>query len=195
MTTTLEQLPVKINTVLEQDAAATAAKQNELEAQTALVTRILEMLRPAVRALGTRPLIADSYRSGADDVTRGEKRAGWRGICLTGKPRPSRRRGGGEDTNGSYEGEDIFLREDGQLIALVYSGHWDNWQGHHNEWQATEGERTVEEFCRDWANAEPEQLLEDIVKLMDKAGDRARATEAANRRADKFRALLALAGK
>lgn len=197
----IEQLTTKINTVIEQEATARVAEQQELAAQVALVTQILEILRPAVRALGTRPLIAYTYAG----ATSTETHASWRGICLTGDAGPlktvsgSRRAWPDTDTNGSYHGEDIFLTEDG-LVELQYAGTWDQMDGSGNwssagsgNWSSAVVEYTVEKFCLIWGSADPERLLQTILALIDKAGDRhAKATEAANRHAEKFRALAAL---
>lgn len=189
----IEQLTTKISTVIEQEATARVAEQQELAAQVALVTRILEILRPAVRALGTRPVLAR-----IDTGATSETRASWRGICLTGVPGPLKTVSGHHrawpdtDTSGVYHGEDVFLVEDGRLVELQYAGTWDQKDGT-SDWGTVECAYTVEKFCLLWARADPELLLQTILALIDKTGDRhAKATDAANRHAEKFRALLAL---
>lgn len=189
----IEQLTTKINTVIEQEATARVAEQQELAAQVALVTRILEILRPAVRALGTRPVLAR-----IDTGATSETRASWRGICLTGVPGPLETVSGQHrawpdtNTNGAYHGEDLFLTEDGRLVELQYTGTWDRRDGSGN-WSSVECACSVEKFCLLWRRADPERLLQTILALIDKTGDRhVKATEVANRHAEKFRALAAL---
>lgn len=173
---------------------AAEAHEDELTAQVALVTKILEIMRPAVRALGTRPVISDSWRSGGNYEST-EERASWRGLILTCEPRkigPSRRKDPGDDFSGAYEGSDVFLSEDGTLTELSYSGTFSSWQGAECGWRGTERVIPVEDFCRRWESAEPADLVKHLLGLVNAAGDRISKAKASTERAAKLRAIAAL---
>jgi hypothetical protein len=189
----LSKLAATISTVVTTHSEAEAAHADKLSAQAALVARILEIARPAARALGTRPKIADTYIVDGGMIT--DQHAIWRGVILTCDPRqigPSRKTIKRDDTQGVYEGVDVFLRDDGALVELSYEGSWSLWQGTRCEWRATEHEITVEEFCRDWTAADPAKLVAQLLALAEAAGDRTKAIAKARARMDKFRAVLAL---
>jgi hypothetical protein len=194
VTTDLTKLSNTITPLVAAHAASEAAKADELAAQISLVTRILEIARPAARALGTRPSICDQFVvSGGGDSK--EARAPWRGIVLSCKSRqigPSRKKTSVDANDGDYEGEDVFLREDGKLVELSYKGSWSNWQGAHCAWHSVERVISVEEFCRDWDCAAPALLVDHLQTLANEAGDRDKATTKSQERASKYRAILAL---
>lgn len=193
LTTAIATLADTIAPLVQAHAESEAAQADELAAQTALVTRILEIARPSVRALGTRPQISDEFISGGGQVDT--KRAPWRGIVLSCEPRQigPERKGRTHDSNeGAYSGSDVFLREDGALVRLNYSGAWSNWQNATCSWEATEDVLTVEDFCARWEASEPAELIAHLLKLAQSAGDRGKVTAAARERAAKYRALAAL---
>lgn len=191
--TGLAKLSDTIAPIVAAHAESEAAKADELAAQVALVSRILEIARPAVRALGSRPLTSNDYIAGEGGV--GSTRASWRGLILTCEPKetgPTRDKLRRDDNDGSYEGCDVFLRDDGQLVELTYSGSWSNWQNSRCGWTAEEETITVEQFCRTCSAAEPDRLVAHLQAIADAAGDRVKATKATLDRAVKYRAILAL---
>jgi len=188
----LSKLAAAISTVVAVNVEADQAHAEKLAAQVALVARILEMARPAARALGTRPKLADTFIVEGGTIV--DQHAIWRGVILTCEPRgagPSRK-STPSDNEGMYEGADVFLRDDGALVELSYEGSWSRWQGTRCEWRGTPREITVEEFCRDWTAADPAKLVAQLLALADAAGDRTKAIAKARARMDKFRAVLAL---
>lgn len=189
----LSKLASTISTVVAANSEADQAHADKLAAHVALVTRILKMAQPAVRALGTRPKLADTYIVEGGTIT--DQYAVWRGVILTCPPNrvgPSRKVTKLDDTKGAYEGAAVFLRDDGALVELSYEGAWSSWQGTRCEWMAIAREITVDEFCRDWPAAEPTKLVAQLLALADAAGDRTKAIAKARARMDKFRAVLAL---
>jgi hypothetical protein len=165
----------------------------ENEAAIALVTEILSIIRPAVRALGTRPLISDSYIAGGNRLVY--VRASWRGIALTTtKPGAERQKIRRDDNDGAYGGSDVFLREDGVLVELTYAGSWSNWQNARCAWESAEREISIAKFVAEWSCASPESLIDHLQEIVDAAGDRAPKTAAARDRAGKLRAIVALLG-
>jgi hypothetical protein len=194
----LSKLAAAISTVVAANVEADQAHADKLAAQVALVARILEMVRPAVRALGSRPRLADTYIVEGGRIT--DQIAAWRGVILSCSPQqvgprknaPARKDGAFEPGTGSYEGADVFLRDDGALVVLFYEGSWNMRQGTRCEWRSTTREITVEEFCRDWMAADPAKLVAQLLALADAAGDRTKAIVKARARMDKFRAVLAL---
>jgi len=189
----LTKLSDTIAPLVAAHAASEEAKTDELAAQVALVARILEIARPAVRALGSRPKTSNDYIAGEGDV--GSTRASWRGLiltCTTKELGPSRDKLRRDDNDGTYEGRDVFLRDDGQLVELAYSGSWSNWQGSRCGWTTEERTITVEAFCRNWATSAPDRLVVQLQALADAAGDRDKVTKVSRARASKYRAILAL---
>ena len=90
--TDLTKLSSAIAPIVAAHAESEAAHADKLAAQIALVTKILEIARPAVRALGTRPKISDKYVSGGGSIA--EEHARWRGLILSCEPKevgPSRK--------------------------------------------------------------------------------------------------------
>ena len=191
--TDLAKLSDTIAPIVAALADSEVAAADELAAQVALVTRILEIARPAVRALGSRPKTSDNYIAGEGDV--GSTRASWRGLILTCEPKetgPTRKKIRRDDNDGAFQGSDVFLRDDGQLVKLTYEGTWSNWQNARCGWTAEEKTITVEEFCRRGSAAGPDRLVTHLQSLADAAGDRAKATKTTRDRAAKYRAILAL---
>jgi hypothetical protein len=166
------------------------------DAEVALVTKILEAVRPAVRALGSRPQVGDEYV--VDGVQGEQPRAAWRGIVLTCAPKdagPTRKKHHSHnDTDGSYVGYDAFLREDGSIVELSYSGHWSQWQHSRCSWEATERVLSVADFVDEYEPSRPEDLVKHLQEVVDAAGDRSKRTAAMSARAEKLRAVTALLG-
>jgi hypothetical protein len=178
-------------------AEAERAHAEKLNTQIVLVEGLLALAADIVRAIGTRPKISEELTSDSSQL------ASWRGLVLTCRPREALSHNGLEPEShetgglrkGTYGGSHVFLRDDGRLVALFYVGGWDvdeTCRGP-NEWRATEREISVETFCRDWAAAaEPKKLATQMLKFIEKAGDRSKAIAKARELTDKYRAIAAL---
>jgi hypothetical protein len=188
------------------------------QAHIELVTKMLELAQPTVRALGSRPAIAQAFFY---DGAHGEEQlADWRGLILTTAPSAvppgypggslpqgivalssaanvGRRSDGTADfLVGTYTGSDVFLREDGQLVQLSYEGTWKKEPQHHGEWRATETEISVGLFCRDDGHrrcaADPKNLATRLAGHMSASGTRKKSMAKATAAMSKFRAIATL---
>jgi hypothetical protein len=186
-----ERAPVVVVEHVASEAAAVSLRA----AGAALLARVVEIVKPAVRAVGTRPELSSTWITGGgeflDDDDGTASRAPWRAINLTGGPfGPGRRREGRSDFTGTFYGWDIALTEDGKLIRLDYEGSWSQWQGQRSSWTSTQRELTVDEALA--AGMKLETALESIGDQLEGSGDRAKATAAMLEQAAKLRAILAL---
>ncbi len=163
---TLAGLAQVLPTVLAEDAEALAARERETAAAAVLLERFVAMVKPAVRALGSRPRI--SQRIFWVDCCQEEKvtRAPWRGVLLSpGSAGPE------EDhpraNAGEYEGVELWLREDGTLIELTYSGSWSRWQGASSSWEAEEREYSSAAAAVKDGWSEVDQIIEhfEVVRV------------------------------
>lgn len=193
MTEALDHLKDSIQPLVAAHEDSERARAEEHEAEVALVTEVLAIVRPAVRALGTRPFVSDAYIAGDNQLER--TRASWRGIALTTtKPGAERLKVRRDDNDGAYGGSDVFLREDGKIIELTYAGSWSNWQNARCSWESAEREISIDTFVAEWTSATPENLVEHLQEIVAAAGDRGPKTAAARDRAGKLRAIVALLG-
>ena len=217
----IDELESAISPIVAAHSESETVHAEKRAAHIALVTKMLELAQPMVRALGTRPVIFHSYSHGGADNE--EQLADWRGLILTASPddkfisptasvgasppqRPvelssaanvgPKSDGTTDFLQGTYDGYDVFLREDGQLMLLSYEGTWKKEPNHHGEWRATEQEITVETFCFDGEYrrqaADPKSLAAQLVSFVDKAGSRKKSMAKATAAATKFRAIAAL---
>jgi hypothetical protein len=185
-----------IASVAAEAREADAAREQLEAAQAALLERVIASVRPALRALGTRPLVAQHVAHHADvnhnGGVRTEERYPSRCVCISeGEPGPM------EDTpranEGTYHGEDLFIREDGTLIGLTYSGSWSRWQGSSWGWTAeiTEYVSPLEAIAAGWARVDAyvRNLAAAVVKA---EGSRKNAIAANRARAEQLTAIVAL---
>lgn len=198
MTTTTDDITIPENLsalaedVAARDAALQVAIETEHDAAAELLRRVLATVKPALRAIASRPVIR--YRvwwpdsvSTADETTR----ATWAGRRVSGD-------GVEEDhpraNEGSYEGSSLYLRADGEFVRLSYSGSWSRWQGASSEWSADEATLSIEEVARRYKVADIVEGLTDALERYVKGHAMDRAKQA-RERADKLRAVAQLIGK
>lgn len=186
-TETAKSLAESVAAVASEHQEAQEAHRQANEAEAELLARVVEMAKPALKALSTRPKVS-STTTWHNVETHTEKTfAGWAGLRLAGD-------GADEDfprdNSGSYEGCDLFLLPDGTWKELVYTGSWSRWQGAGSHWEAEERERSTAQVV---AKYDVDDLVTELVAAIDKAkGTRAGSTKAALARAEKFRGLAVL---
>jgi hypothetical protein len=111
---------------------ANAARGEMLKASADILSIAIQKVKPILSAVGTRPVIAYRVQHHADVNYDGGRYDGdrykYRCVCLSngdfGPDKDFVRA-----NSGRYEGKDLALRSDGQLIELSYSGTWSRWQG------------------------------------------------------------------
>lgn len=192
----LARIAERAEAVAAEAEEADAAREQLEAAQAALLERAIASVRPALRAIGTRPLVAWHVAHHADvnhnGGVRTEERYPSRCVCISeGEPGPM------EDTpranEGTYHGEDLFIREDGALIGFAYSGSWSRWQGSAWGWTAeiTEYTTPAEAIAAGWTRVDA--YVKNIVEAVTKAeGTRQNAIVANRARAEQLNAIVAL---
>jgi len=172
---------------------AMTAFQAEEAARGALVRRIIQAVLPALPALSTRPVVGKRVWWPDNIRTAEEKdRADWKGICLDEGGAYGPDRDYPTANRGLYEGSATFLRSDGVVVKLTYTGRWSKWQGEAEEYTAYDAVVPDEEVCEDDAALATftKRLTEAIGSYLDgKLGSRA---EAARKRAERLTALASL---
>jgi hypothetical protein len=196
----IDSIVAAIGPIVEAHAESEKAHADKLAAEIDLVSTMLQLAQPVVRAIGTRPKLSENATSATSATTQ---LASWRGLVLTCRPREALSHKGLEPERheaeshrkGTYGGSHVFLREDGRLAALFYEGGWnvDEHAYGQDEWRTTEREISVEAFCRNWASdADPKKLAAHLLKFIEKAGDRQKSITKARELADKYRAIVTL---
>jgi hypothetical protein len=186
---TVNTIVDRIPALIADAEASDATRAHLLEAEATLLDKLADIIRPAIRALGTRPLVERKWSGGQNGCNpwETEQRAKWRGIKVAGALEESSR---GRDTDGYYEGSTIWLTATGWR-RLTYSGTWSRWQGATSEWETTDESLTSREVAK-YADGGVEQVVTALAAVVAAAGSRANAIAAAKARAAKLAALVAL---
>jgi len=184
-----QDLSAKIARVAEQHAVFKGAIADERDAEAELLERLIAMLRPALPAVSTKPILSQVTRwHGNVSTSTQDNRAEWRGLRVQGDgaeydhPR---------DNAGSYKGTDLYLRSDGTWCELAYSGNWSRWQGATTEWTSELSILSSREVADQYDLA---PIVETLVGAIDQqlTGSTTKRTATASERAKKLRALAAL---
>lgn len=186
----VKALAASVSVVAAEHQEAQAAREEKRAAESELLARVVALVKPALRALSTRPVIssATSWHGGNTHTDTDTERADWAGVRLAGSNGPDEDHS--SDTRGSYEGSDLFLLPDGSWRELAYEGHWSRWQGADSSWEASVRDLDVSEVVAEY---DVEKLVAALVVALDKAkGSRAGSTKSARGRVEKFRSLLVL---
>lgn len=192
---TIKTLAPVVAQAAEESNAAHAEQQ---QAEIALLAQVVELVKPALRAISSRPLTCSDWTGLDGDEKPRTERATWAGVCLTGRPGPvqrgARSASGRDNTRGAWGGTDLFLRPDGTFVTLAYIGTWSNWQDARSPWHSKFAPKTVQTvITEDWAPSLAEIVNVLASKLTAEVnGKRSEATRAARERAAKLRALAAL---
>ena len=199
----IDAIIATIGPIVEANAESEKAHADKLAAQIDLVSTMLQLAQPTVRAIGTRPTI---WQSNGDHSSRANQLATWRGLVLTcpvkeirssnSEPAPLDITGAPDDagySKGMYGGSHVFLSEHGELVKLSYTGAYHVVRGGQDEWRASEQRISTEDFCRDHPSAaDPKKLAAQLLGFMEKAGDRRKSIAKARELADKYRAIATL---
>lgn len=131
------ELTALVSQVAEESAELGAAREAETIAAAAVLDRLITATRPALRAIGTRHKIQSRiWWPDRVSTTEDVERAAYRTVCLSDdKAGPELDHPRAND--GSFEGFELHLREDGSLEEWEYSGTWSRWQGTEDTWEAS----------------------------------------------------------
>lgn len=188
-----------VSKVATEDNEAGMARTAKTKAEGELLERVIEMAKPALKAVGTRPQIAYHISHHADVNYYGgvqtEERYAARCVPLSAD-----KFGPEEDcpraNEGRYEGRVFAVRDDGVLVQLTYSGDWSRWQGSSFGYTADVQEyRNALDAIQDgWAKVD--EYIERLSKALEGAvGKRKSRTETDRKRADKVTAVFNLLKK
>lgn len=189
----MEQAVEKITTlsrsVAEQHATMETAIAEERAAEGELLEKVVDAVRPALRALSSRILATErtwwptSVETATDRSFHPE-----RGVRLDGNG-PVRDHPRAND--GRIGGTDLVLLDDGTFARLDWTGTWTRWQGHTSEETSTLTRLTLAEVVETW---DVDQLAARLHDLLEQhlAGRAAKTTASARERTAKLRAVSAL---
>lgn len=174
-----------------QHGALVAAIEEEATAEAALLARVVDIVRPALRALSSR-LLASERVFWPDNVSTATEQSYHeeRGVRLAGSG-PERDHPRAND--GAIEGLDLVLLEDGTFARLDWSGSWTRWQGRTSHEESALTRLTLADVVAGWDVDDLSRVL--VEKLEAQVNGRApKTTAAAKDRAEKLRAVSALLG-
>lgn len=197
-----------VSQVVAEHQEAKTARMEKQEAEAALLARIIEMAKPALMAIGTRPVIRyevahheDVNYCGGD---RTEERTKERYVPLSDtdfEPGVDHPRA----NEGRYQGRTLAVRaNDGQLVCFTFSGDWSRWQGSCWGYEAeiTEYESAQEALADGWHERKsvyttgPRLFIQNLTEQLTNAvGKRQKSTEADRKRAEKLGAVTQLIGR
>ena len=187
---TLTTLATTAATVATEHQEYQAALATQTEAEAALLGRIIETVKPALRALACqikRYDFSTSGNNGCNPVRRYDT-FDEVGVMLVDDFDRDKDATGNE---GTYGGSRLYLLSDGRLAEVDREGTWSCWQGAADTYTATL--KTV-----DAAYAVRTYHLTDMIesintKLAEQLkGEKAKRTKAANARATKLAAVASL---
>jgi hypothetical protein len=189
---TLASLATTAAAVATEHEAFTVAVNTQNAAEAALLERIVETVKPALRALASGIKSRDyqtAGRNGCNPVHTYDTFPE-RGVCLVDGYTSSKDESG---NRGSNEGSRLYLLDDARLAEVAREGTWSRWQGEADTYEAT---LTIVSAAEAVARYELTDMVSTIsTKLEEQAkGSKVKRTKAATERAAKLAALSTLVG-
>ena len=185
----VEKITNLSRSVAEQHATMEAAFEEERAAEEELLEKVVDAVRPALRALSSRLKATERtwWPTSVETATEKTYHAE-RGVYVAGNG-PERDFPRAND--GTVVGSDLVLLEDGTFARLDWTGTWTRWQGRTSEETSTltrlSYAQVVSDFDVDEIAARLHELLEQHL-----AGRATKTTASARDRAEKLRAVAAL---
>ncbi|MBK8593986.1 MAG: hypothetical protein IPN83_00040 [Holophagales bacterium] len=175
--------------VSEQNVTMNEAFEEERAAEAALLEKIVESVRPALRALSNRLKASERVWWPTNVETANEKTFHpERGIRLAGSgPEQDYPRA----NDGSIEGRDLVLLDDGSFATLDWSGNWTRWQGRTSTEESALTRITTAEVVTEW---NVDVLAAALAKALEAqaSGRTEKTTATAKARAEKLRSVSTL---
>ena len=189
---TLATLATTAATVAKDHQAFTEALATQNQAEAALLKRIIDTVKPALRALASRIVKLDRSTSGQNGCNPVEQKEWFeeRGVCIVDAFDREKDATGNE---GTFGGSRLFLLDDGRLAEVDRTGTWSQWQG---AWSGYEATLTIV----DVGTAQRHYHLTDMIEALNTKlaeqvkGEKAKRTKAAHARAEKLAAVASLVG-
>ena len=177
--------------VAEQHDTMNEAFEEERAAEAALLEKIVDAVRPALKALSSRlkasertwwPTSTETATERTDHPERGIKVDG--DGPVRDHPRAN---------DGAVSGQDLVLLEDGTFAVLDWSGNWTRWQGRTSSEESTLTRITARDVVENYDAENIAQTLVDRLEAQVK-GKAPKTTQAARDRAEKLRSVSTLLG-
>lgn len=194
----LDQIAAAADQVAAEHEQLTDAAQAEREQAAALLSAVVERVRPAIPALASS--VCHSHRSFwvGQQVHHDDHNFPWRGLHVWGAREAEEDYQQGND--GSYEGTGLFLVPYGgnhlQVVPfrrLDYEGRWSRHQGASSSWEASDVGMDAVEVVRLVGVQGVEAIVRAIASaLQSHVGKRDKATKRAKESAVKLAALRKL---
>ena len=189
---TLATLATTAATVAAEHSAFATAVDTQNAAEAALLELIIDTVKPALRALGSRIVKLDRSTSGRNGCNPVEEKDYFdeRGVCLVDAFSRQKDATGNE---GSFGGSRLYLLTDGRLAEVDREGTWSQWQG---AWSGYEATLTIVDAATAQRHYELADMIEALnTKLAEQLkGEKAKRTKAAQARASKLAAVASLMG-
>lgn len=174
--------------VTEVHGDMTAAIVSERDAEGEVLTKVIEKVKPALRAICGR-VVLNERTFWVNVLIERETGKTMRGLHLDGSE--SEEEDYPRGNQGNYEGCGLFLRDDGQLVEVTWTGHWTRWQGRSSAFEAEVTVVTPREAMDDWKLS---ACVESIAKALEQVntGNAKVVTQKARERAEKLAAVAKL---
>ena len=169
-----------------------ASHEDVLAGETALLERVVELVRPALKAISSRVAVFGGEK--VNQFFYETEYAQWRGISLAqDKPGPKQKLVGTINDSGPFEGWDLFLADDGTFRELEYTGRWTKWVDQDSTYRAVERVMTAREVADEY---DVEPMLGRIARAIEQqCGDGMPKRTTKNvERAARLRAVVTLLG-
>jgi hypothetical protein len=187
MEANITEITTLAGVVAAEHAASVEAHQAVTEAEADLLARVVEAVKPALRAVSSRRRVTERTFWPDRVCTETVYTAGPLALRVYGSgptedyPRANR---------GSIEGTDLYLNPDGTWTEATYSGSWTRWQGESSSRDATDKALTVREVADAYG---VDDIFAAIGEALSKAkGTRDKPTAKALERAERVRAVACL---
>jgi len=182
----------------EYGEAEQATRQAE-ESAAAYLEQVIQIVKFALKAIGTRPAISRQVRNYADINGSDDDEAlyDYRCVCLSSTsagPYENNPR----QNQGSYRGVDLLLREDGKMIQMTYEGGWSRWQGSSWGWEAVivEYVTPMEAFADGWGWQDVDEWIARLANDLEASvGERKDTAKRNLERAERLQACTTLLKK
>jgi hypothetical protein len=175
--------------VAEQHSDLEAAVGEERAAEEELLGKLVDAVRPALKALSSRLKATERVWWPTSVETATEKSYHEeRGVRLAGSG-PERDHPRAND--GAVEGLDLVLLADGEFARLDWSGSWTRWQGRTSTEESALTRLSLREVVDEWDVDEIAARLHELLE-QHLSGRATKTGAAARERAEKLRAVAAL---
>jgi hypothetical protein len=170
-------------------------RNEEEAAEAALLAKVLEIVKPSLRAVSKR-VVSVSYESGGRDGCHPVSRVEYHDVQGVMVYNAYSTEEDGSGNRGTYVGTRLYVSRDAQLFEVERAGSWSHWQGEASEWTSTVTPVTCLGAARDYGiNVILDRLAATLSERVDESlKEVAQRTQHMRARAERIRVILALMG-